>query len=181
MDRADLPATNPDGSNPCPTSPSGLFLYSPRWPLLKRVVMLSGDVHHPTSVVDELLDRPTRSRPFAQFICSALKNDFFVYRGDRQPVVGAVSARFAAGRRHHSYRLELTPQRPIGQPAGQPTCPPSLSQARPVPALVARLQEIRRPRFHYRLACWNEWAGVVNRPTGRGATDIVLDERPRAG
>jgi hypothetical protein len=73
-----LPATNPDAIESWPNDEPGFERLLNALAPLKRVVMLSGDVHYATSVVMSYWkDRTKPPARFAQLVCSAFKNDFF--------------------------------------------------------------------------------------------------------
>ena len=77
VDQVALPATDPDAIESWPNAEPAFERLLNALAPLKRVVMLSGDVHYATSVVmsywKDRLKPPAR---YAQLICSAFKNNF---------------------------------------------------------------------------------------------------------
>ncbi|MGZ4525401.1 MAG: hypothetical protein ACXVX7_02885 [Mycobacterium sp.] len=179
MDRADLPATNPDAIESWPNEPIGFERLLNALAPLKRVVMLSGDVHYSTSVVMSYwTDRTKPPARFAQFVCSALKNDFF-------DIAAMASQSLALFQRVLQLDADIARIGWNNFHSDQLASPPGSdllslpSQARVAPALVARLDEtpVMVPTVGWP-AGTNE--KIVNRPDWAWRTHILLDERPRA-
>ena len=93
-DNVALPATDPDAIESWPNDPVGFERLMTALQPLKRVVLLSGDVHYATSVVMSYWkDRFKPPSRFAQFICSALRNNF----DDRLAMADQDTGYFSAG------------------------------------------------------------------------------------
>jgi hypothetical protein len=77
FDQTALPATDPDAIESWPNDEPAFERLLNALAPLKRVVMLSGDVHYASSVVMSYWkDRFKPPARFAQLVCSALKNNF---------------------------------------------------------------------------------------------------------